>query len=253
MAWNWSNFNVYDPSHRFLALCYMANLIVWVFRLVERAMPSPNVLLRHKYTQKGFGTLVLVIHITGGVLEILLGLVAFFLNPEDRLIPLYGTVAACALGMHVPTALLMTPTVYGARRLMRPFYATFCVLHAYCAIRLIMDPLSREWLIATLIILHTYIWVRVFYFLLWRTHTFRGATYTLSVLLAGFFTFGYIPGVGDINLEVIIYAWLFLYCAVEYLVLKYVFHTKGVILESREIALTLYPALSPDSDDKEEA
>ncbi|KXS10375.1 hypothetical protein M427DRAFT_37325 [Gonapodya prolifera JEL478] len=134
---------------------------------------------------------------------------------------------------------------------MRPFYAAFNVLRAYCAIRLIMEPLSREWLIATLIILHTYIWVRVFYFLLWRAQAFRGAMYTLSVLLAGFFTFGYIPGAGDISRGVIAFAWVFLYGAAEYFVLKYVYHTRGLIIESKEIALTLYPRMSHDSDDKE--
>ncbi|KXS10376.1 hypothetical protein M427DRAFT_159372 [Gonapodya prolifera JEL478] len=251
MTWNWSNLDLHDPSHRFLALCYIANLLVWVFRLMQLIIPRPKQLLRHKYTQTGGGTVVLGIHITGGVMEILLGLVAFFLNTDGHLIPLYGTVAACALGLHFPTALIMTPSVYGARRLMRPFYVAASALHAYCAIRLIIDPLNREWLIATLIVLHTYIWVRVFYFLLWRTHTFRGATYTLSVVLAVFFTFGYIPGAGDINLGVIVFAWIFLYCAVEYFILKYVFHTKGVILESNEIALTLYPTLERDDDDKE--
>ncbi|TPX68924.1 hypothetical protein SpCBS45565_g02791 [Spizellomyces sp. 'palustris'] len=236
MAWNWNTFDWDNTTHRFVALCYLADMIMWLYRLAMRfqLLPKsePYPLIRKKFATTILRGIVLALHIGSGLTEIALGFAAFFTGNAT----LAKIIAAAAILLHVPTSMFMTPHVYGARRLMRPAYMIIMFFHAYSAVNLWLNPTSTEWLVSTISVLHTYIWVRIFYFIFARTQTLPSGTYTLSVLVAGYVTLPYFPrNVAKYSTDLLCTTFLMLYMTVEYLVYKHIFKYTGKKLASTEI------------------
>lgn len=102
--------------------------------------------------------------------------------------------AATALLLHVPTFLYQTPIVFGAKAVMTPSYWFVIALHAFCAVRLLLDPSSEALVLQTYLALNTYMWCRVFSVLFQRFGLFRDSLYTVSIFIPGFVTFPAVIG-----------------------------------------------------------
>ncbi|KNC99034.1 uncharacterized protein SPPG_05984 [Spizellomyces punctatus DAOM BR117] len=235
MAWNWNTFDWDNTTHRFFALCYLADMIVWLYRIATRFQlfpkSEPYPFIRKKFATTLLRTIVLVLHIGSGVTEIALGFAAFFTGNEI----LAKIITVAALAFHVPTAIYMTPFVYGARRLMRPAYMVIIFFHAYCAVNLWLNPTSTEWIVSTISVLHTYIWVRIFYFIFAKTQTLPSGPYTLSVVFAGYVTLPYFPrNVAKYSTDLLVTTFTLSYVTVEFLVYKHILKYSGKKLVSTE-------------------
>ncbi|KAJ3042395.1 hypothetical protein HDV00_007351 [Rhizophlyctis rosea] len=198
-------FDISNPTHRFLALCYFLDAILWGHRLWAAIQPREKA-LNSKFSGLLIRKIVVVAHILAGVTEIIAGAVAFLTMNEYAL---YVTLIA-ALAVHTPTAILMTPKVYGARRLMVPAYIACIALHAYTAF-MCWTTFNRDWLIATLAIAHTYAFVRIYYTILLWTKTTPGNEYTLAVLLSGATTIPYIQTQVEYHLLLMAFGFIGLY------------------------------------------
>jgi CRP-like cAMP-binding protein/Ca2+-binding EF-hand superfamily protein len=160
-----------------VALSAAANVMVLTYHHLVPAHP--------KFTIVSWRRAILLIHIASGTLEFAAGLAALALGGHA----LAGvTMALVALLFHVPSALAQTPTVFGSRAIMRPSYLMAIGLHAWCAVQLWLHPTSLYWTVATFLLFNTYVWVRVFFYLLDKFGFFEGAKYTVAVLLAGLTT-----------------------------------------------------------------
>ncbi|MFO0730771.1 MAG: hypothetical protein U0361_07220 [Nitrospiraceae bacterium] len=67
-------------------------------------------------------------------------------------------------------------------------------LHAFCAVRLLLDPSSEALVLQTYLALNTYMWCRVFSVLFQRFGLFRDSLYTVSIFIPGFVTFPAVIG-----------------------------------------------------------
>ena len=141
----------------------------WIFP------PHPKfVLLRKRYV-------CIKLHVIAGTFEFVMALAAFWLNSPM----LAQLMAGAALLIHVPTAIIQTPIVFGSRALMIPAYILCIALHGYCACQLWLHPDSNFWLVQTFLTFSIYAWVRLYYFVFKRLRLFDGWGYTASVLAAG--------------------------------------------------------------------
>lgn len=130
---------------------------------------------------------VLFLHVASGVCEIFCLVMAFF-APRQHLFIWARAGALAALLGHVPSSFFQTPGVFGIKVLMVPIYSFFIAVHAFCAIRLFLEPTSLDNLLQCFMILHTYAWVRVMYGIWRRLGILRDNEYTLAVVLAGSLT-----------------------------------------------------------------
>lgn len=121
------------------------------------------------------------VHALTGSVEVVLGVVAWLL--EDRALAL--ATAGVALIGHVPSSFVQTPGVFGSKGVMVPAYLGVVTLHAYCAVRLVMEGGDIVWLERTWMALQAYAYVRIFGSLIQQTGAFRDSIYTASVVLAG--------------------------------------------------------------------
>jgi CRP-like cAMP-binding protein/Ca2+-binding EF-hand superfamily protein len=160
-----------------VVLSAIANVIVLGYHHVVPAHPKFQ-LIRWRY-------LMLHVHIISGSIEFLAGVVGCALggHPAASI-----AMAVPALLFHVPSAYFQTPSVFGARAIMQPSYLLCIGMHAFCAVMLLLNPSSLFWTVATFLLFNTYVWVRVFFFLLDKFGLFRHAKYTVAVLLAGLTT-----------------------------------------------------------------
>ena len=142
---------------------------------------------------------MLMLHIVSGTLEYVAGITAIVIGT-------YGPAAVFAQGLpggpgvvatfmavtallfHVPSALAQASGVFGSRAIMRPAYLLCIVLHAYTAVHLLLAPESLYWAIATFVLFNTYVWVRIYYFVLDKLNLFDDSKYTVAVLAAGLTT-----------------------------------------------------------------
>ncbi|WP_416974795.1 EF-hand domain-containing protein [Streptomyces sp. 4F14] len=160
-----------------LALCAAA-LFCNVFVLLYHLLTPPHpkfLLLRGR-------RLAVRVHAIGGTVELAAGVVAYFV--ADPAVPA-TVMAVAALVLHVPTAAWQTTIVFGSRAVMVPGYVFVILLHAYCALRLLLDPHSEFWLVNTFLVLNVYVWCRVFIGLFNALGLFPESTYSVAILLAG--------------------------------------------------------------------
>ncbi|MFM9607130.1 EF-hand domain-containing protein [Streptomyces niveiscabiei] len=160
-----------------LALCAAA-LFCNVFVLLYHLLTPPHpkfMLLRGR-------RLAVRVHAIGGTVELAAGVVAYCV--ADPAVPA-TVVALAALVLHVPTAAWQTTIVFGSRAVMVPGYVFVILLHAYCALRLLLDPNSVFWLVNTFLVLNVYVWCRVFIGLFNALGLFPESTYSVAILLAG--------------------------------------------------------------------
>ena len=122
-------------------------------------------------------------HLISGSLEVVVGGVALF--APDPTIAAYVMVVAALV--HIATSAFQTPIVFGAKAVMVPSYIGATALHFYCAVNLLLNPSSPEWILNTFLTLNIYVWVRVFYFIFEQLGLFKESLYSVSVLAAGLF------------------------------------------------------------------
>ncbi len=123
---------------------------------------------------------VLYIHIGSGCLELGSCLLAYLTGHADWAL----LAAGVALAGHIPTSYYQTPLVSGSKAIMIASYVFVTTLHLFCAFHLLINPQSMYWLFNLFLVLNTYVWVRVFYFLFGRIGLFTDSLYTNSVLFA---------------------------------------------------------------------
>jgi Ca2+-binding EF-hand superfamily protein len=131
-----------------------------------------------KFLLVGFRKLVVRLHAGFGVLEVLIGILAFFF--EEARLPF----AVLAI-LHSLTSYVQSPAVFGAKAIMVPAYFFASTLHIYCGTRLLFEPASHEWLMRTFLTLNIYAYVRMFMVLFERTGLFKDNHYSASVLFSG--------------------------------------------------------------------
>ena len=167
----------------------VANLVVMGYHYI--VPPHPKFLLL------GWRRLILRLHILSGTVELIAGLVAI-LSPGNRTAA--TVMALTALCVHVPTAFGQTPIVFGSRAIMRPGYLLCIGLHAFCAIRLLQNPSSTYWTVATFLIFNVYVWCRLYYYVFDKFGLFDGSRYTVAICAAGLTTIPAVLGTNSILL-----------------------------------------------------
>jgi Ca2+-binding EF-hand superfamily protein len=128
---------------------------------------------------------ILLLHIVSGTLEFGLGIATALLGGHEVLGRLMALVA---VALHVPSALAQAQWVFGSRAVMRPAYLMCIALHAYTGVMLWFNPSSLGWTVATFLLFNTYVWVRIYYFVLDKLGIFGDSKYTVAVLAAGMTT-----------------------------------------------------------------
>lgn len=165
-----------DTRHR-LVLCAasaLANLFVLYYHYTTPPHPKFLMLTRRRISIR--------LHVIAGSVELAAGTTAFFLtNPATAA----TIMAAAALLIHIPTAIYQAPIVFGARAIMAPSYQFVILLHAVCAVNLLLNPTSQHWLISTYLAVNLYVWCRVFIGMFNATRTFPGDRYTVGILTSG--------------------------------------------------------------------
>lgn len=180
--------NPLDPGVRTLgvaslivaATAMLANIYIFYYHAVQP--PHPKFLLTWDHR------LAIRAHAIAGATETLLGIVAWVTH-STTLAVATGVVAL----VQIAAAYYQTPGVFGMKGVTVPLYYAAISVHLFCAVNLIAtgDP---AWLERTWITLQTYAFVRIMYFLLGRTHAFRGSAYTVSVILGGTVTLPFVLG-----------------------------------------------------------
>jgi Cyclic nucleotide-binding domain len=149
------------------------NLGVILYHYSIPAHPKFLILPQRKWTLR--------FHIWSGTIELVSGFLAcVFYSPKAALIQ-----GLAGLLIHVPTALLQTPIVFGSKAIMVPSYLLCIFIHAYCAFNLIINPDSHSWAISTFLIFNIYAWCRFFFYFFDRFHLFGDQKYSTSILFAG--------------------------------------------------------------------
>lgn len=166
------------PSQWMLVvLSAIANVMVLSYHHIVPAHP--------KFVVLWWRRMILLVHIVSGSLEFVAGVIGCLVGGSA----LAGTVmAVTALLFHVPSAFLQTAGVFGSRAVMRPSYLMCIALHGFCAGMLLLHPTSLYWTAATFLLFNTYVWVRVYYFVLDKFGLFADSKYTVAVLFAGLTT-----------------------------------------------------------------
>ncbi|HLO86264.1 MAG TPA: EF-hand domain-containing protein [Nostocaceae cyanobacterium] len=121
-------------------------------------------------------------HVISGSIEVVFGVIAFFSSSPE--IPATIMALSAIIG-HVTSSFYQTPIVFGSKSAMIPGYLFFVSLHLYTAIHLLLEPSSNFWLINTFLVLSTYVWCRVFYFIFTVFGLFKDNLYSASILAAG--------------------------------------------------------------------
>jgi Ca2+-binding EF-hand superfamily protein len=145
-------------------------------------------------------------HAIAGSVETILGIVAWATNSRSLAIAT-GLVAL----VQIAASYYQTPGVFGMKGVTVPLYYAAISVHLFCAVNLIATG-DIAWLERTWIILQTYAYVRIMYFLLGRTKAFRGSAYTVAVLVGGMITGPFVLGpIAPFFIVVIVTFYLALY------------------------------------------
>lgn len=180
--------------------------LVWIVSL----MMDAGVIYYHiknrphpKFTLTGCRLFVIMCHALGGAFEILSGICVAFLRSKARLYMIYFMSVFAFI--HIVTAMVQTPIVFGTRKVMIPCYQMAIILKIFCWYNLVMhvteyESVSHEtmedeneivivsWFLALELIHHIYVWVRVFIWISTRWNLFRKNQYTVAIVLAGMMT-----------------------------------------------------------------
>jgi Ca2+-binding EF-hand superfamily protein len=145
-------------------------------------------------------------HAIAGSVETVLGIVAWATNSRSLAIAT-GVVAL----VQIAASYYQTPAVFGMKGVTVPLYYAAISVHLFCAVNLIATG-DIAWLERTWIILQTYAYVRIMYFLLGRAKAFRGSAYTVAVLVGGMITGPFVLGpIAPFFIVVIVTFYLALY------------------------------------------
>ncbi len=145
-------------------------------------------------------------HAIAGSVETVLGIVAWVTDSRSLAIAT-GVVAL----VQIAAAYYQTPGVFGMKGVTVPLYYAAISVHLFCAVNLIATG-DIAWLERTWIILQTYAYVRIMYFLLGRTSAFRGSEYTIAVVLGGMITGPFVLGpIAPFFIVMIVALYLLLY------------------------------------------
>ena len=135
-----------------------------------------------KFLMVGWRRAILNIHIVGGLVEFVAGMV-FLLKGRGETAGL--VMALSALTLHTPTAFAQISLVFGSRAVMRPSYLAATFIHAFCAFMLLLHPTSTYWVVSTFLVFNIYVWCRIYYYLFERYDLFPDSKYSVSILAAG--------------------------------------------------------------------
>ncbi|KAI9105727.1 hypothetical protein DFS34DRAFT_600615 [Phlyctochytrium arcticum] len=192
----------HTERHIFLVLSYILDVIVmWEYATTWTKPVAP---MRRPHTEKKpLSKYMLWIHIIAGLFQMIIGMFALLL-PEEWTVTFALAHLALGLGLfiQVPTSFFFISSVAGIKTLMHPGYALVSLVHAWTAGSGVLrfyqtSAFPRDELEATLAVLHTYAWVRLFFWLLKNGVERRLSTtviYTFSVVLAGLLTVPFAVG-----------------------------------------------------------
>jgi hypothetical protein len=156
-----------------ISVSALLNIGVIAYHYSIPAHPKFLIIPKRKWTLR--------FHVWSGTIELIAGFFAcYFFSPTAALIQ--GLAALC---IHVPTALIQTPIVFGSKAIMLPSYLLCILIHGYCAFELIHDPSSQVWAVNTFLIFNVYAWCRFYFYLFDRFQLMGDQKYTVSILLAG--------------------------------------------------------------------
>jgi len=156
-----------------ISLSVLLNLGVIIYHYKIPPHPKFLILPKRKWTIR--------LHVWSGTIELISGVIScYFLSPKAALVQ-----GCAALFLHVPTALLQTPVVFGSKAIMIPSYLLCIIIHGFCAFQLIQDPSSHAWAINTFLIFNVYAWCRFYFYMFDRFHLFGNEKYSVAILLAG--------------------------------------------------------------------
>jgi len=179
------------------------------------------------------------IHLVSGILEILTGVIGFFVaNQQYQQIAV--TIMAVVSITHALTAYYQVTVVFGAKGIMVPGYLYAITIHITYAYRLFFQPTSAVYLFSTFLTLHIYVWCRFFVFFFRFFNAFAGYQYTIAITLSGALLFPYTMGpVGNFG---------FLFIGTLYCVLQWLSHKGGnlaniLFLEHERYALVTKKAV----------
>lgn len=156
-----------------ITISVLLNLGVILYHYQIPPHPKFLVLPKAKWTIR--------LHIWSGTVELISAVIAcYFYSPKAAFIQ-----GAAALFIHVPTALLQTPVVFGSKAIMIPSYLLCIFIHGFCAFELLLNPTSHAWSVNTFLIFNVYAWCRFYFYMFDRFHLFGTEKYSISILLAG--------------------------------------------------------------------
>jgi CRP-like cAMP-binding protein/Ca2+-binding EF-hand superfamily protein len=195
-----------------VVLSALANIIVIAYHYI--IPPHP------KFLMVPWRRFVLRVHILGGTVELVAGLIACFThNPTAAII-----MAVSALLLHVPSALFQTRIVFGSKAIMVPAYLLCIITHAFCAGMLLTHPESRVWAVNTFLVFNVYVWCRIYYYIFDMLKLFSSMKYSIAILAAGatmipalFGSLGLMLLVGFIGTYILLYRLIFVRSGAEYL------------------------------------
>ena len=177
-------------------LVWIASLIMDGFVIYYHIKNRPH----PKFTLTGFRLVTIMLHALGGAFEILSGICVAFLRAKARLYMIY--FMSIFAFIHIVTALIQTPIVFGTRKVMIPCYHMAVMLKIFCWCNLVFHVVEYEsvnhekmedeieivivsWFLALELIHHIYVWVRVFIWVSSRFNLFQKNQYTVAIILAG--------------------------------------------------------------------
>ena len=138
-----------------------------------------------------------MLHALGGAFEILSGICVAFLRAKARLYMIY--FMSIFAFIHIVTALIQTPIVFGTRKVMIPCYHMAVILKIFCWCNLVFHVVEYEaanhekmedeieiiivsWFLALELIHHIYVWVGVYWV---SSNLIYQNQYTVAIILAG--------------------------------------------------------------------
>uniref|UniRef100_A0A7S3XEE7 EF-hand domain-containing protein n=1 Tax=Picocystis salinarum TaxID=88271 RepID=A0A7S3XEE7_9CHLO len=179
-------FNVHDSTQQRVSLFLMSlvgDIFVLLHHLTVPVHPKFRLLSKRK--------LFMAMHMIAGTAEIFLGTLAFFTDtPED----LARAAAVCAF-FHVFSAFQQMSLVFGTQAVMVPSYFVVTMGHLHLAVKTFLGPSDPENLLSLELLLHTFVWVRVFISVFANVPGVRRNRYTYGVLFAGLLTIPSVYGV----------------------------------------------------------
>lgn len=178
----------------------LANGVVMAYHFVIPAHP--------KFLMRPWRRWVLGAHILSGFIELVAGLAACFAHNATAAVIMAGT----ALLIHVPSALLQVPIVFGCRAIMEPAYLLCILTHAFSAAMLLAHPDSHLWAVNTFLVFNIYVWCRLYYYVFDLLKLFSAMKYSIAILAAGvtilpavFGPAGVFCGIGFIGIYILFY------------------------------------------------